>query len=154
MQKPSRLAVATAVFAAGLGNAFVYTLGFLALVLIQFVTKGGGGSTVGSAIGAFIVTLLFSLLLSSIITFVFAFPIAFICRAFGWIGPRAYIVAPAVGAAIVCAIASLLGVALSTYIAIVAFAYLTSAFVWLALGRPGPDRMSDAGEPEYDGLSV
>ena len=152
MQKPSRLAVATAVFAAGLGNALVYTLGFLMLVLIQFVTKGGGGATFGSAVGSFTVTLLFSLLLSSIITFVFAFPIAFVCRAFGWIGLRAYIIAPAIGAAIVCAIASLLGVALSTYIAIVAFAYITSAIIWLSLGRSGLDQPAGRSEPEPAGI--
>ena len=133
--KPKRMAVATAIFTAGIGNAVVYTLGFLILVAIQFVTSSGGGATFGAAMSAFLVTFLVSLLLSSLITFIMTAPIAFLCRAFGFTGARAYLVAPAIGAAVACAIASLLGVALSTYIAIVAFAYITSALMWLALGR-------------------
>ena len=142
MTKPPKLAVATAAFAAGIGNALVYTLGFLLLVVIQFVRQGGSGATFGSAVAAFAVTLMFSLLLSCIITFVLTFPIALVCRALGFTGARAYLIAPAVGAAIACAVASLLGVALSTYVAIVAFAYITAALMWLALGRLGVEQRS------------
>lgn len=133
---PSRMAVATAIFAAGIGNAVVYTLGFLILVAIQFATKSGGAATFGAAMSAFVVTFIVSLLLSTLITFIVTAPIAFVCRAFGFTSFLAYLIAPVIGAAIVCAVASLLGVALSTYVAIVAFAYITAALMWLALGHP------------------
>jgi hypothetical protein len=135
MQKPGYMAVATAVFMAGISNAFIYTLGYVALVAIQFLMKNSGDATLGSATSAFIITLMFSLLLSTIITFVLAFPIAAICRKLGCIGNRSYLVAPAVGAVLACWVASKLDVALTTYIAIIAFAYITAAIMWLALTR-------------------
>jgi hypothetical protein len=144
MQKPSYMAVATAVFMAGISNAFIYTLGYVAMVAIQFVFKGGGGASFGSATTAFIISLMFTLLLSSIITFLLAFPIAVICRKLGFVGSRAFIVAPAVGAALACWIASVLDVAMSTYVAIIAFAYITAAIMWLALGRSSKAEGSQA----------
>ncbi|TVV74764.1 hypothetical protein [Sphingomonas solaris] len=129
------MTVATAVFMAGIGNGLVYTLGYLFLLLIQFVTKGGGGANLGSAVTSLLVTLMFSTLLSCIITVVLALPIALVCRWLGWTGTRAFVIAPAVGAAIACAIASLLDVAPSTYAAIVAVAYISAAIIWLSLGR-------------------
>ena len=135
MQKPSHMAIATSVFMAGIGNALLFTLGFVALVVIQFLTKDSGDASLASAASAFIITLMFTLLLSSIITFLLAFPIAVICRKFGWTGDRAFLVAPAVGAAVACWIASVLDVELTTYVAIVAFAYITAAIMWLALAR-------------------
>ena len=135
MQRPGLLSIATAVFVAGIVNALVYTLGYLAILIIQFVTRGGDGASFGGALGSLIVTLLFTLLLSSIITFVLAFPIAAICGWRGFTGIRSYLIAPAIGAAITCGIASLLDVALTTHIAIVSFAYITAAVVWLMLGN-------------------
>lgn len=135
MQKPGYFAVATAVFMAGIGNALIYVLGYVAMVAIQFLTKDAGGASFASASTAFIIALMFTLLLSSIITFLLAFPIAVICRLFGFTGTRTFIFAPAVGAALACLIASVLDVALTTYVAIIAFAYITAAIMWLALGR-------------------
>ena len=137
MLKPSPMAVATSVFMAGINNAFVYALGYVALVAIQFLTKGGGDGNFGSAITAFIMILIVALLISSIVTFLLAFPIAMICRLCGFTGQRAFIVAPAIGAAIACGVASILDVVLTTYIAIVAFAYITAAIMWLMLERAG-----------------
>lgn len=133
MKKPPTMAVATSVFMAGIGNAFIYTLGYVALVAIQFLTKDSGDATFASATTAFIITLMFTLLLSTIITFLLAFPIAAICRALGFTGKRAFLIAPAIGAALACGIASALDVALTTYVAIVAFAYITAAIMWLSL---------------------
>lgn len=135
MAKHRLLAVATSVFAAGIVNALIYTLGYLVILIIQFALRGGDGASFGGAISSLIVTLLFTLLLSSIITFVLTFPIAVMCRWFGLTGVRSYIVAPAVGSAIACGIASLLDVALTTHIAIVSFAYITAATMWLMLGH-------------------
>jgi hypothetical protein len=135
MKKPGYFAIATAVFMAGIGNALIYVLGYVAMVAIQFLTKDAGGATFGSALSAFIISLMFTLLLSSIITFLLAYPIAVVCRLFGFVGNRAFIIAPAIGAALACWIASVLDVALTTYIAIVAFAYITAAIMWLALRR-------------------
>src|SRR5579864_7743417 len=108
MFRPRLVTVATSVFVAGLCNAFIYTGGYLAILAIEFLMKGGGGATFAGAVAAFIVTLMFTLLLSSIITFLLAFPIAAISLALGFTGVRAFIVAPAIGAALACAIASLL----------------------------------------------
>ena len=135
MQKPGYFAIATSVFTAGIGNALIYVLGYVAMVAIQFLTKDAGDATFASATSAFIIALMFTLLLSSIITFLLAFPIAALCRLFGWTGNRAFVIAPAVGAALACWIASALDVAMSTYVAIVAFAYITAAIMWLALAR-------------------
>lgn len=142
MQKPGYMAIATATFMAGMGNAFIYTLGYAALVVIQFLTKESGDATLSSAATAFIIALMFTLLLSSIITFLLAFPIAIICRTFGFVGNRAYILAPALGAGLACWIASVLDVALTTYIAIIAFAYITSAIMWLALAKGAASQVS------------
>jgi hypothetical protein len=136
MRKPSALSVATAVFTAGICNALIYSLGYIVLVALQFLTKGGGGANFGSAATAFIMTLAFSLLISSIVTFLLAFPIAVICRAFGFTGQWAFVFGPTIGAALVCFIASRFDVAMSTYVAIVAFSFITSAIMWLMLGRP------------------
>lgn len=141
MHKPSPMAVATSVFMAGINNAFIYALGYVALVAIQFLTKGGEGNF-GSALTAFIMILIVALVLSSIITFLLAFPIAMICRLCGFTGKRAFIVAPAIGAAVACGVASLLDVVLSTHIAIIAFAYITAAIMWLMLERSGPTQGS------------
>ena len=135
MQKPGYFAIATAVFTAGIGNALIYVLGFVAMVVIQFLTKDAGGASIASALSAFIIALMFTLLLSSIITFLLAYPIAVVCRLFGLTGNRAFLIAPALGAAFACWVASALDVATSTYVAIVAFAYITAAIMWLALGR-------------------
>ncbi|UVO53679.1 hypothetical protein [Sphingomonas sp. SUN039] len=132
------LAVATSVFMAGIINALIYTMGFVVLVAIQFLTQGPGGGSFTSAITAFIITLIFTLLLSSIITFVLAFPIALVCRWFNLTGNLAFMIAPAVGAGFACALASVLDVAVSTYVAIVAFAYISAAIMWMALGRSAP----------------
>lgn len=137
MHKPGTMAVATSVFIAGITNAFIYTLGYVALVAVQFVTKDGGEATLGSATTAFIMILIVTLVLSSIITFLMAFPIAIIFRLCGFTGSRAFIIAPAAGAALACWVASLLDVVLSTYVAIIAFAYITSAIMWLALESSG-----------------
>lgn len=135
MTKPKLMAVGTAVVMAGIGNAFIYTLGFFALLIFQFVTKDAGDATLASAASALIITLMFTLLLSTIITFIVAFPVAFVCRLFGFIGNRAFVIAPAIGAALVCWVASKLDVATTTYIAIVAFAYITAGIMWLALAK-------------------
>ena len=137
MTKPSKMATATAVFTAGICNGLVYTLGFLLLVLVQFVTKGGSGASFVAVLSSFVVTLIFSTVLATLITFIVAFPIAMIFRAFKFLDWKAYLIAPAIGAVIACAIASLLGVAWTTYVAIVAFGYIASAVMWLAFGRPG-----------------
>lgn len=133
MKKPGKFAVATAVFLAGIGNAFIYVMGYALLVVIQFVTGDSGDATLSSASTSFVIALMFTLLLSTIITFLLAFPIATVCRAFGFTGKRSFLIAPAVGAALACWIASVLDVALTTYIAIVAFAYITAAIMWLTL---------------------
>ena len=135
MTKPKLMAVATAVVMAGISNALIYTLGFVALLVFQFITKDAGGATLGSASSALIITLMFTLLLSTIITFVLAFPIALICRAFGLIGTKAFIIAPAIGAALACWVASKLDVETTTYIAIIAFSYITAGVMWLGLAR-------------------
>jgi hypothetical protein len=135
MIKPGYFAIATSVFMAGICNAFIYTLGYVAMVVIQFVAKGSGGASFASATSAFVIALMFTLLLSSIITFLLAYPIAIICRLFGLTGNRAFLCAPAIGAGLACWTASTLDVAPTTYVAIVAFAYITAAIMWLALGR-------------------
>ncbi len=135
MTKPKLMAVATAVVIAGIGNALIYTLGFVALLVFQFVTQDVGGATLASASSALIITLMFTLLLSTIITFILAFPIALICRAFGLIGTKAFIIAPAIGAALACWVASKLDVETTTYIAIIAFSYITAGVMWLGLAR-------------------
>lgn len=140
MHKPTPMAVATSIFIAGICNAFIFTLGYITLVAIQFLTKDGGDGDFSSAITAFIMILIVSLLISSIITFLLAFPIAIICRLCGFIGNPAYIIAPAVGAALACWVASLLDVVLSTHIAIIAFAYITSAIMWMTLTQSGAPR--------------
>ena len=99
MTKPKLMSVGTAVVMAGISNALIYTLGFVALLLFQFVTKDAGGATLASASSALIITLMFTLFLATIITFIVAFPMALICRAFGFIGNRAFVIAPAIGAA-------------------------------------------------------
>ena len=133
MTKPKLITVGTAVVMAGISNALIYTLGFVALLLFQFATKDAGGATLASASSALIITLMFTLFLATIITFIVAFPIALICRAFGFVGNRSFVIAPAIGAALVCWIASKLDVETTTYIAIVAFAYITAGVMWLAL---------------------
>ena len=143
MGKPRLMTVATAVFCAGIVNALVYTFGYLAILIIQFVVRGGDGASFGGAVGSLIITLLFTLLISGIITFLFAFPIAALCRWRGWTGIRAFILAPAIGAAAVCAIASMLDVALSTHLAIISFAYITAASIWLMLGHSSISRAVD-----------
>lgn len=135
MTKPKLMAVATAVVMAGISNALIYTLGFVALLVFQFITKDAGSATLGSATSALIITLMFTLLLSTIITFILAFPIALICRAFGMIGTKAFIIAPAIGAALACWVASKLDVETTTYIAIIAFSYITAGVMWLGLAR-------------------
>jgi hypothetical protein len=135
MQKPGYFAIATSVFSAGIGNALIYVLGYVAMVIFQFVTKDAGDATLASALSAFIIALMFTLLLSSIITFLLAFPIAAICRLFGLTGNRAFLIAPAVGAGLACWVASKLDVATTTYVAIIAFAYITAAVMWLGLNR-------------------
>ncbi len=137
MPKPRAMTVATSVFIAGIGNALIYTLGFLAILVVRFLTMGGGGATIGSSVSALLITLILSLLLSSLITFLLAFPIAAVCLALGFTGVLAFILAPAVGSAIACAIGALMHLAPYTFVAIVAFAYITSAVMWLTLGRPG-----------------
>ena len=144
MQKPGYFAIATAVFTAGIGNAFIYVLGYVAMVVIQFLTKDAGGASIASALSAFIIALMFTLLLSSIITFLLAYPLAVVCRLFGLTGNRAHLIAPAVGAALACWIASALDVATSTYVAIIAFAYITAAIMWLSLGRGTKASVSQA----------
>ena len=135
MTKPKLMAVATAVVMAGIGNALIYTLGFVALLVFQFVTKNTGGATLASASSALIITLMFTLLLSTIITFILAFPIALICRAFDMIGTKAFMIAPATGAALACWVASKLDVETTTYIAIIAFSYVTAGIMWLGLAK-------------------
>lgn len=135
MKKPKLMAVGTAVVMAGISNALIYTLGFVALLLFQFVTKDTGGATLASASSALIITLMFTLFLATIITFIVAFPMALICRAFGFIGNKAFVIAPAIGAALVCWVASKLDVETTTYIAIIAFAYITAGIMWLALAK-------------------
>ena len=135
MPKPSFMAIATAVMMAGISNALIYVLGYVALVIFLFLTGDSGDATLASASSAFIISLMFTLLLSCIITFLVAFPIAVICRTFGFIGKRAFLIAPAVGAVLVCWIASKLDVATTTYIAIIAFAYISAGIMWLALGK-------------------
>lgn len=147
MQKPGYFAVATAVFTAGISNAFIYTLGYVALVAIQFITKDSGDATLASATTAFIITLMFSLLMSTIITFILAFPIAAICRLLGFTSNLSYLVAPAVGSALACWVASKLDVALTTYVAIVAFAYITAAIMWLALARGSTKNIAPVAAP-------
>jgi hypothetical protein len=137
------MTVATAVFAAGIVNALVYTLGYLAILIIQFVVRGGDGASFGGAVGSLVITLLFTLLISGIITFLFAFPVAALCRWRGWTGLRAFLVAPAIGAAAVCSIAALLDVALTTHLAIISFAYITAASMWLMLGHAPRPRAAD-----------
>ncbi|WP_148649481.1 hypothetical protein [Novosphingobium barchaimii] len=138
MNNPRMMAVATAVFAAGIVNALVYTLGYLAILIVQFAVRGGDGASFGGAVGSLIITLLFTLLISSLITFVLAFPIAAFCRWRGFTGLRSFVIAPAIGAAIACGIASLLAVALTTHLAIISFAYITAASMWLMLGHNAP----------------
>lgn len=135
MYKPSSMAVATSVFMAGITNAIVYTLGYVALVAIQFLTKDAGDVSFGSAFTAFIMIFVVSLVLSTVITFLLAFPIAMIFRLFGFTGPLAFLIGPAIGAAIACGVSSVLDVVLSTYIAIIGFAYISAAIMWLALQR-------------------
>lgn len=135
MQKPGFMAIATAVMMAGISNALIYVLGYVALVVFLFLTKDSGDATIASATSAFIISLMFTMLLSCIITFLVAFPMAVICRTFGLIGKRSFVIAPAIGAALVCWIASALDVALTTYIAIIAFAYITAGIMWLALAK-------------------
>ena len=145
MSRPRPMAVATAVFIAGIGNAFIYTLGYLVILIAQFAIKGGSGASLGGAIGSLVITLVFTLLISGIITFLLAFPIAMICRAFRFVGNRAFVVAPAIGAALACAIARLMDVALTTHFAIVCFAYITAAIMWLALAeKSDTDRVAAA----------
>lgn len=147
MAKPKLMAVATAVVMAGIGNALIYTLGFVALLLFQFITKDAGGATLGSATSALIITLMFTLLLSTIITFILAFPIALICRAFGLIGTKAFIIAPAIGAALACWVASKLDVETTTYIAIIAFSYITAGIMWLGLAKGDMAKVDSAAAP-------
>jgi hypothetical protein len=135
MTKPKLMAVATAVVMAGISNAIIYTLGFVVLLIFQFLTKDAGGATLASASSALIITLMFTLLLSTIITFILAFPIALICRAFGFMGSKAFLIAPAIGAAFACWVASKLDVETTTYVAIVAFAYIAAGIMWLALAK-------------------
>lgn len=133
MRKPSSMTVATSVFIAGITNAFIYTLGYVAMVAIQFLAKSGDGGNFGSAFTAFLMILIVTLVVSSILTFLLAFPLAIICRLCGFTGRWAFIIAPAVGAGLACWVASLLDVVLSTHVAIVAFAYITAAIMWLSL---------------------
>ena len=63
MQKPGYFAIATAVFTAGIGNAFIYVLGYVTMVAIQFLTKDAGGASIASALSAFIIALMFTLAL-------------------------------------------------------------------------------------------
>lgn len=133
--KPKYMAIGTAVVMAGLANALVYTLGFVAVLVFQFVTKDAGDATLGSAMSALIITVLFTLLLSTIITFVLTFPIALVCRWCGFVGTKAFIIAPAIGAGFACWVASKLDVETTTYIAIIAFAYITAGVMWLALAK-------------------
>ncbi len=135
MQKPGYMAIATSVMMAGISNALIYTLGYAALVVYLFASGDSGDASLASATSAFIISLMFTLLLSSIITFLVAFPIALICRKLGFIGNRAFLIAPAMGAALVCWVASKLDVATTTYIAIIAFAYITAGIMWLALAK-------------------
>ncbi len=150
MKKPATMAVATAVLMAGIGNALIYTLGFVALLLFQFATKDSGDATLASATSALIITLMFTLILATIITFIVAFPIALVCRMFGLLGNRAFVIAPAIGAALVCWVASKLDVETTTYIAIIAFAYITAGIMWLALKRgegPKGERAAATAQP-------
>lgn len=96
MTKPKLMAVGTAVVMAGISNALIYTLGFVALLLFQFATKDAGEATLASASSALIITLMFTLFLATIITFIVAFPMALICRAFGFVGNKAFVIAPAI----------------------------------------------------------
>ena len=137
MFRPSTISVATAVFIAGLCNAFAYTFGYLAIAILYYIRGISTDGTFASFLSSTIVTLIFTMLLSSIITFVLAFPIAMVCRTFRCTGIKAFVIAPAVGAIIACAIASLLQVEWSTDVAIVAFAYISSAIMWLVFDRPG-----------------
>lgn len=150
MHKPGSMAVATAIFTSGIINAFIYTLGYVALVAIQFLTQDAGDATLTSAITAFIMILIVSLVLSTIITFLLAFPIATICRLCGFTGTGAFIVAPAIGAALACWVASLLDVVISTHIAIIAFAYITSANMWLSLECSGAAQGSSINRQSFD----
>lgn len=147
MPKPGFMAIATAVVMAGITNALIYVLGYVALVVFLFLTGDSGDATLASASSAFIIALMFTLLLSTIITFLAALPIAVICRTFGFTGQRAYLIAPAIGAALVCWIASALDVALTTYIAIIAFAYVTAGIMWLALGKGAGSAAPTAAQP-------
>lgn len=150
MYKPGSMAVATSIFTAGIINAFIYALGYVALVAIQFLTKDTGDATLSSATTAFIMILIVSLVLSTIITFLLAFPIATICRLCGFTGTRAFIIAPAIGAAFACWVASLLDVVITTHIAIIAFAYITAANMWLSLERSGAAQGDPIGQPSGD----
>lgn len=134
-QKPAVMAIATSVLMAGIGNALIYSLGYAALVAFKFITQDSGDATFGSFLSAFIITLVFTMLLSNILTFVLAFPIALICRMFGWVGNRAYLIAPTVGAVLASWVASKLDVAITTYVAIFAFSYIAAAIMWLALEK-------------------
>lgn len=147
MTKPKYMSVATAVVMAGISNALIYTLGFVALLVFQFVTKDAGGATLASASSALIITLMFTLFLATIITFIVAFPMALVCRAFGFVGNRAFVIAPAIGAALVCWVASKLDVETTTYIAIIAFAYITAGIMWLALVKGEAAAAAVAAQP-------
>ncbi len=147
MMKPKVMAVGTAVVMAGIGNALIYTLGFVALLLFQFATKDGGDATLASASSALIITLMFTLVLSTIITFLLAFPIALVCRVFGFTGNRAFAIAPGIGASFACWVASKLDVATTTYVAIIAFAYITAGIMWLALNNADGAKEEGAAAP-------
>ena len=139
MPRPSLLAVATSVFVAGISNALIYTLGFLILLVVQFLAKAGGGNLSDVMTTSFTI-LVFCVVIFTFITFVIGFPIALAFWTFGYTGKWAFVIAPAIGIVpVVLMASSIFAVSPPTFLMIAAFAYLASAIMWLMLARPGWD---------------
>lgn len=135
MRRPSVMAVAIAIFTAGICNAIIYTLLSFVIGLVQTMYKGSEQFTVGSLFGTTLTTLIFSLFLSSIVTFIIGFPIGAICLKIGAIKRRTFVIAALPGAVVLAALASAFSVATTTYVGILAFSFITAGIVWLSLGR-------------------
>ena len=142
MPRPNLLAVAVSVFVAGVSNALIYTLGFLILLMLQFLGKGGGH--LQDVLTTSFTILVFCLVIFTAITFVIGFPIALVFWAIGYTGKWAYVIAPTIGLGLVLLMASgMFTVGLPMFLMIAAFAYVAAAVMWLMLGRPaGSDRLT------------
>lgn len=142
MQKPSLLAVATAVFVAALASAFLYTIGFLCVVVAQ--AMGGGAGDLSGVPGSAAIVLFFAFILATLFNFLIGFPIVFVCWLFGWTGRWTFFIAPALGALILCVMASALPGGLLTNLGIVGFAYFSASIIRMILGQTSESRGASA----------